>query len=242
MFLSLTIAGWVIYHHRFWVANFFSGNIPDYGRSTVLLEKADRFIRQRQLDSAGYYLDLIIDQRKDPALDSRLLDTAQALRWQIKQINLLDTGNIYVGILLRMADQEYEDFLNEKYTKRYLGHPDLNNLFLNKLYSKNQNRQQSSTGLEYPAAGSSKISAAESIAMRKELAETIKNSFVNLGFEITVGISGTENTHLILYAPEFNDEWFEKFENDSAMSEWHQFGFTQVEIRGDSGYVKVKTW
>ncbi len=245
IFISLVVlvgAGWLLYQQRSAGFTFFRTTTPDYGRSTILIEKADRFIQQNRLDSAGHYLDLIIAGRNDSTISSRLLDTAQALRWQIKQIGLLDTGNIYIGVLLNMSDQEYEDFLNKRYSKKYLGHPELNNLFLNKLYSKNQNWDQASTAARIPASGSSPGNETDAIVLRKEFAETIKNSFLNLGFDITAEITGIDNTKLTLSAPEFNDEWFKKFESDSAMSEWHNLGFQQIEIRGDSGYFRVKTW
>ena len=237
----VTAAGLLYQKPRGWL-NIFRATTPDYGPSAILIEKADRFIRQDRLDSAGHYLDLIIARRNDSTLSSSLLDTAQALRWQIRQIGMLDTGNLYIGVLLNMADQDYEDFLNRKYQKKYLGHPELNKLFINKLYSKNQNRDQAGGGSETPAADSSPDQAAQAINLRKEFAETIKNSFSTLGFDIAVEITGINNTRLILSAAEFDDSWFEKFESDSAMADWHNLGFQQIEIRGDSGYFKVRTW
>jgi phage FluMu protein gp41 len=222
--------------------NIFRASTTDHDPSAILIEKADRFIRQARLDSAGHYLDLVITRRNDSTISSPLLDTAEALRRQIKQISLLDTGNLYIGVLLNMADREYDDFLKGKYQKKYLGHPELNKLFLNKLYSKNQNWDQATSGSAAAAAGSTPDEATQAINRRKEFAETIKNSFLNLGFDLTVEITGINSTKLILSAPEFDDGWFEKFESDSAMADWHNLGFQQIEIRGDSGYFKVKTW
>ncbi len=238
----LVTAAGLLYQQPCGWFNIFRATAPDYGPSTILIEKADRFIRQDRLDSAGHYLDQIIAPGNDSIISSRLLDTAQALRWQIRQIGMLDTGNLYIGVLLNMADQEYEDFLNRKFQKKYLGHPELNKLFLKKLYSKNQNWDQAGSGSETPAAGSTPDETAQAINLRKEFAGTIKNSFSTLGFDIAVEITGINNTKLILSAAEFDDSWFEKFESDSAMADWHNLGFQQIEIRGDSGYFKVKTW
>jgi hypothetical protein len=238
----LVTAAGLLYQQPFGWLNIFRVTDPDYGPSKILIEKADRFIRQDRLDSAGHYLDLIIARRNDSTMNARLVDTAQALRWQIRQIGLIDTGNLYVGVLLNMADQEYEDFLKGKYQKKYLGHPELNKLFLNKLYAKNQNWNQAGNGSGTLPGGSAADETTQGIILRKEFAEAMKSSFTNLGFDIDVEITGINSTKLILAAPEFNDDWFQKFESDSAMADWHHLGFQQVEIRGDSGYFKVKAW
>jgi hypothetical protein len=239
LLLLVAGAGVLLYQQRsVWVNIFRTSSTTDRDQTAILFETADQYIRQGRLDSASHYLDMVTHQRNESADGSWIADSARALRWQIKQIGLLDTGNLYIGILLNMPDQEYEDFLKGIYHKKYLGHPDLNRLFLKKLSSKNQAWEQNNGEVETALTDLKPANAAR----RKEFAEAIKNSFVNLGFDIEVDISGTDSTRLILYADEFNDEWFDKFESDSAMSDWHRMGFQQVEIRGNSGYLKVKTW
>jgi hypothetical protein len=233
IFVYQKIPGWM---------SLFKTGASEYSKSNEFLARVDNYIRQNQLDSAAFYLDRIIAQKNYVTHRTQLLDSAQALRWQIKQIGMLDTGNIYIGVLLNLSDREYEDFLNNKLNKRYLGHPELNRIYLNKLYANNRRGSQISGGSTLSAAGSSRHTSTDAIARRKEYAETIKNSFTELGFDISVEISGVDNARLILTAPEFNDEWFEKFESDSAMVEWHNLGFNQIEIRNNSGYSKTKSW
>lgn len=206
------------------------------------MKKTGQFIQDNRLDSAANYLRLILARENDSTTDLKLVDSAHALQWQVKQIGLLDTGNIYIGILMQLNDQEYEDFLNRRLVKKYLGHPDLNRLFLEKLYRKSQPWDQTT-----PEAGNQSNSTVPSASgnpaqVRRLLAESIKSSFSDLGFDISVEIKGEDSTKLVLIAPEFDDRWFEKFENDSDMAEWQHMGFTQVEIRNGSGYVKVKNW
>jgi len=220
----------MLYQQRPAWLNIFGTKSADDGKSAHLIEKADKFIRQDRLDSAGHYLDLLLSRRGDSTVSPLLLDTAESLRRQIRQIGLLDSGDFYLRVLLNIPDRDYEDFLEGRYSKKYLGHQELNKLFLNKLHSKILRQDRGTGGAE------------NSADQRKAYAEAIRNSFVNLGFDISVESGGTADTRLILSAPEFNDEWFEKFESDSAMADWHSMGFQQVEIRGGSDYIRVKSW
>jgi len=246
--LVTATAVFIIYQQRSSWLQIFSGTDSRKGDSKIFFAKLDNFIRQNHLDSVSTYLDRAISQQKDKTAGFPSLDTLQSLHWQVKQIGLLDTGNIYIGILLNLSDREYENFLNNKLDKHFLGHPGLNRIYLNKLYQKNnryapnQNQAQSPGGSLLHSPGSSELSVSDASARRKEFAETIKKSFESLGFDITVELSGADNSVLILTAAEFNDEWFEKFESDSDMAEWHNLGFRQIEIRNNSGYTKIKSW
>ena len=239
--LTLVMTAYWIYLNKPTWSDYFNRD-PVKIKLNTYMKMTDQFIREDRLDSAGKYLDQMVTGEYDSLTNSRLIDSARALQWQIKQIGLLDTGNIYIGVLMQLNDQEYDDFLNSRLTKKYLGHPGLNRLFLQKLHYRSQPWDQTIHETDNLSSRTIQSNSKSPAQVRRLFAESIKSSFINLGFDISVEITGRDSTTLILTAPEFDDVWFEKFESDSDMTEWHHSGFTQVEIRNDSGYVKVKTW
>jgi hypothetical protein len=203
------------------------------------LERAEYFIAQNKLDSATGYLNRVMALRIDSTVDTVQVDTARSLLRQIRQIEYLDSGTVYIGVLLAMQDREYENLLDHKMNQKILNHPQLNRIYLDKLYRKSRHNGRSGNGRSGDEPGPDSVQV---ISRRHQFAETIRNSFSTLGFEISVEITGADHSGLTLTAPEFDDTWFEKFESDSAMEEWHKMGFTRVEIKNNSGYAKVRTW
>lgn len=75
---------------------------------------------------------------------------------------------------------------------------------------------------------------------RKGYQESLRNYFLDQGFDIKVTVSGKNYDELMLEFPLFNDVWFRKFETNGNFEEWFKIGFTKITLSNNYDYCKYK--
>jgi hypothetical protein len=78
--------------------------------------------------------------------------------------------------------------------------------------------------------------------VRRSYAAKLLETYTDLGFEISISVSGVSNERLTLSSPVFDDDWFSKFENGGDLEAWHTIGFKYIQIENGSGFVRSKEW
>lgn len=81
----------------------------------------------------------------------------------------------------------------------------------------------------------------EAIA-RKNYQKELRNSFLDMGLDIDVLVTGKNNTQLILTFVLFSDVWFRKFETGGNFNSWHELGFNRIDLRDNYDYHRYIYW
>jgi hypothetical protein len=202
-------------------------NIPSDPR----MDSVDLYIREGRIDSAYSLLQRIIIDPKD----ALTFDSALSLQSQIQKIVLLDLDGSHIDVMLQLTSEEYENLLKHSLKKKFLSHPLLNDFYLKKLYEKSIQSSNNITPIysQEPQPDTNQ---------RREYAQTLSETYADLGFEITVMVAGTNNNELVLRSPVFDETWFAKFDSGGDLEAWHNLGFTRVQIENGSGFVRHKEW
>ncbi len=187
----------------------------------------DTYILSGQIDSAYTVLQDII---KDTP-DQNTYDSALSLQLQIQRIILLDIPGKQTDALLELSAAEYELLQSNQLEKQFLSNPRLNNYYLQKLHKANEQSQSVTVTQENSNAEN-----------RRNYAEDLLKSYNELGFEISIQVSGDENENMTLKSPVFNDEWFTKFATGGDLEAWHAIGFKKIQIEDGSSYIRTKEW
>lgn len=191
------------------------------------MQKTQELIDSKNLDSAKTYLNLMLSKNNK----SELYDSASVILKELKQLDELDI-NISMKILFAMSDEEYQQFSNKTLKKNYLSHPRLNTYYVNKLYAESENWFKDNKDEHVVAKPGS----------RKYYESVLRNSFLELGYDIDVYVTGEHNQILILTSSFFDADWFQKFKTGGDMDEWHSLGFSRVEISDGKNFQQSDGW
>jgi hypothetical protein len=201
--------------------------------SDSLLHHLNSLITNHQIDTAATYIQILLNDKEGGRISPSLRDTLRYLDRQIGNLLNLDSNNLYISVLLDLSDREYNQLKQNQLHKTFLAHPVLNALYIQKLFNRTNN---------YGSNKALQESSSSYKELRRSYARNLKESFLELGFEIDITVTGKDNTSLILSSPIFDDEWFTKFENSGDVAEWHNMGFKRVELINNSNYHKTKHW
>jgi len=195
------------------------------------MDTVELYITEGRIDSAYSLLQHIITQPKD----ARSYDSALSLQIQIQKIVLLELGGSHIDVLLQLTGEEYESLLKHTLKKRFLSNPVLNDYYVKKLYEKSI-QDSDTTVLRYsdnPKPDKDEL---------QEYARVLRDTYTDLGFEISVTVSGKDYNELVLRSPVFDDTWYAKFDSGGDLEAWHGFGFKRVQIENGAGFVRSKEW
>jgi len=185
------------------------------------------YINAGRIDSAYTLLQTVINDTPDQLT----YDSALSLQLQIQKIVLLDIPGKHTDALLELNSSEYELLQKNQLEKQFLSNPVLNEYYLNKLQQNTEYTEVISKEQQKPDA-----------EVRRSYASKLLKSYTDLGFEISINVSGASNERLTLISPVFDDDWFSKFEKGGDLDAWHTIGFEYIQIENGSGYVRSKKW
>ncbi len=77
---------------------------------------------------------------------------------------------------------------------------------------------------------------------RVQYAKLLRNSYLDLGLDIKVRVSGKNKDRLTLTYVLFNDVWVRKLQTNGNPEEWHSMGFNRIDIKDGYDYYRYWTW
>jgi len=218
-----------------------------------------KLIESNQIDSAYSILNETVNMG-EKGWKPRSADSASNLMREIETFRGRQKVESVRSFFVAMSDYDYDLLKKISLKKQYFNNAKLNEEYMRILYDNRNNRQRfiaeekallakaerERKRQEYLRAIEEKkqkqeIEKAASI-FRKEYAKTLRNEFLDLGFDINVQVAGENNTRLILTFVLFNEVWMRKFETSGNFDAWHKLGFNRVDLKDGYNYHRYMYW
>ena len=229
--------------------------------SYTLMSKADSLIKINELDQAVNTLRKILNLRVDVEV-SHLYQQANDLIADILKYKQFYNNEGYKDILLEMNEEEYKKLLNNEYTKKFVSHNHLNDLYIQSLYDKRYDKRFARPKLireenereaekerrrlkaqraydkrmELEGKKPQRDYEVSTSYTRKQFGKTFRVYWLDRGMDVDVKVSGKNNTRLTLTHVLFSDVWAHKFKKEGDLQGWKDLGFKRVDLRDGFDY------
>jgi hypothetical protein len=227
------------------------------GDSITLMSKADSLININELDQAVNTLRKLLNLRVDVKV-SHLYQQANDLIADILKYKQFYNNEGYKDILLEMNEEEYKKLLNDEYTKKFVSHNHLNDLYIQSFYDKRferpklireENKREAEKErrrlkaqrtydkrMELEEKKRHRRYEVSSSFNRKQFGKTFRVYWLDRGMDVDVKVSGKNNTRLTLTHVLFSDVWAHKFKKEGDLQAWRDLGFKRVDLRSGFDY------